>query len=78
MVSDLRQHPLNCRTSVEVDTQKGRHSAIVLAFEQGQPIWRLEVVGVKPFKTARALGSVAESFTGVSAMICHEVTLSDR
>ncbi|RSH92003.1 hypothetical protein EHS25_009374 [Saitozyma podzolica] len=52
-------------TSVEVDTSRGKQRAVVSAYEKGQPIWSIEVVGVRASRAANAVGSVAESLTGI-------------
>jgi hypothetical protein len=50
-----------------VDTSRGKQRAVVSAYEKGQPIWSIEVVGVRASRAANAVGSVAESLTGVSS-----------
>jgi hypothetical protein len=49
-----------------VDTSRGKQRAVISAYEKGQPIWSIEVVGVRASRAVNAVGSVAESLTGVS------------
>lgn len=52
------------RTSVEVETA-GTPRVIVMFFDEGQPFWRLEVVGLAR-KGSKAVGTLAENFQSVS------------
>ncbi|KAK4686565.1 hypothetical protein P7C73_g3560, partial [Tremellales sp. Uapishka_1] len=52
-------------TSIEVDSMTNNPNAIVLAFDKGMPVWRLEIVASMKKKrtiTNNAVGTLAESF----------------
>ena len=66
MVSPDMEWALMCRTSFEVDSTGPQARVTAILFHEGQPFWRLDVIGSAAKRSNNAVGAVAETFRSVS------------